>query len=389
MAPYLASLELQRIRDWDGFLAALNRWGLPGENLVYADTEGTIGWKPAGRMPVRDGWDGLLPVPGDGRYEWRGWLDGDALPIEANPSRGWVASANQMNLPAGYDGAVSYEWAPSYRYTRIADALGAEDKWSVEDAARLQTDYTSAPARWLVKRLEGAQGRSDIEKRALTVLSGWDGRLEVSSAPAALFEVWLRHHLPAAVWSRVLRAEGLEAQAAKELESISGPALLHAIERGALSSDEEQAALLESLGAAASDVERRLGNDWTKWQWGAIHHARFDHPLGARLESALGESVAIGPLPRGGSGDTPGATTYEASDFRQRSGASVRLVIDVGEWDRSLAMNTPGQSGVPGSAHYDDLAAKWAADETFPFLWSRDRIEAETVRRIRLEPATD
>jgi penicillin amidase len=145
-------------------------------------------------------------------------------------------------------------------------------------------------------------------------------------------------------------------------------------------------AILDSLVAAGADVEQRLGADWGAWRWGALHYSRFDHPLAAPLRAKLGIETAIGPLPRSGSGDTPGATTYEPPDFRQRSGASVRVVIDVGAWDNSVAMNTPGQSAVPGSDHYQDLFAKWAADETFPLLWSRDRIEAETTQRIRLEP---
>jgi penicillin amidase len=389
MAPYLASLELQRVRDWDGFLAALNRWGLPGENLVYADTSGTIGWKPAGRVPVRRGWDGLLPVPGGGRYEWAGWLDGDALPVESNPARGWVGSANQMNLPVGYVHAVGYEWAPPYRYERIAEALAARDRWSVEDASRLQTDYVSMPARWLVERLAGIEGRSAVERRALSLLDGWDGRLDASSAAAALFEVWLRRHLPAAVWDRVTGEQGLDDEAARELEKASVPALLAVFERGDLDREQETSALLESLTAATADVEQQLGKNWSAWRWGDLHHSRFDHPLASMLREKLGVDTAIGPSPRSGSGDTPGATTYEAPDYKQRSGASVRVVIDVGAWDESVAMNTPGQSGVPGSDHYQDLFPKWAADETFPLLWSRDRIEAETVRRIRLDPVAD
>ncbi len=112
-----------RARDWDGFLAAMNRWGSSGENQVYADTDGNIGWKPAGLIPRRPNWDGLLPVPGDGRYEWEGFLEADELPVEFNPPQGWVASANEMNLPEGYpheEKKVGFEWYAPYRYQRIA-----------------------------------------------------------------------------------------------------------------------------------------------------------------------------------------------------------------------------------------------------------------------------
>jgi penicillin amidase len=385
MAPYLGSLALQRVSDWNGFVAALDRWGLPGENLVYADVDGAIGWKPAGRSPIRAGWDGLLPVPGDGRYEWTGYLGGDALPVEANPDRGWVATANQMNLPAAYPHSIAYEWAPPFRYERIVEVLSGE-RLSIEDAARLQTDYVSLAARPLVARLEGLDGTTELQIRALAMLRGWDCRLAPRSGAAALFEVWLRRHLPAAVWSRVARAEGLPEDAALALQSASVPALLAAIESVILPPDERRAALLESLGAAAVDVEERLGPDSKSWHWGALHHAWIEHPLSRLLRAKLGVEADLGPIPRGGSGETPGATTYRSSDFRQESGASVRLVLDVGAWDGSVAMNTPGQSGVPGSEHYGDLFKDWAAGRSFPFLWSRDRVEAETTLRIRLEP---
>ena len=100
MAPYLGSVEYMRARNMEQFTAALNRWGAPGENQVYADTEGNIAWKAAGLTPIRPNWDGTLPVPGDGRYEWAGFYDMDELPAEVNPARGWIVTANEMNLPA-------------------------------------------------------------------------------------------------------------------------------------------------------------------------------------------------------------------------------------------------------------------------------------------------
>src|ERR687886_520555 len=102
MAPYVGSIDYMRAQTLDQFAAAMNRWGAPSENQVYADPEGNIAWIPGGLAPIRPNWDGLLPVPGDGRYEWAGFWDRDALPSEINPPRGFVASANQMNLPPSY-----------------------------------------------------------------------------------------------------------------------------------------------------------------------------------------------------------------------------------------------------------------------------------------------
>src|SRR3712207_1770180 len=132
--------------NWDEFLAAMNRWGSPSENQVYADTDGNIGWKPGGLTPVRPNWDGLLPVPGDGRYEWAGYRDMDELPLEYNPQRNWVGSANQNNLPPGYPNAekkIGFEWTDPSRFDRISEVLGADRKFGLEDSMALQADNTS------------------------------------------------------------------------------------------------------------------------------------------------------------------------------------------------------------------------------------------------------
>jgi len=122
MAPYFGSMDYMRAQNWDQFRAAMNRWGAPGENQVYADSSGNIGWIPGGLMPVRPNWDGLLPVPGDGRYEWSGYRHGDELPWEFNPARGYVVTANENNIPPQHplyrNGGVGYEWADPARAHR-------------------------------------------------------------------------------------------------------------------------------------------------------------------------------------------------------------------------------------------------------------------------------
>jgi penicillin amidase len=116
MAPYFGSVEYMRASNWREFLAALNRWGAPAENQVYADVDGNIGYKPAGLFPRRPNWDGLLPVPGNGAFEWDGFHDMDVLPVEYNPERGFTGSANSMNLPDDYPiekYPMSFEWSAS------------------------------------------------------------------------------------------------------------------------------------------------------------------------------------------------------------------------------------------------------------------------------------
>ena len=398
-APYLGSIDYMRARDWDGFLAAMNRWGSPGENQVYADTDGNIGWKPAGLIPRRPNWDGLLPVPGDGRYEWEGFLEADELPVEFNPPRGWVASANEMNLPEGYpheEKKVGFEWYAPYRYQRIAEVLSANPASGLQDSLRLQADHLSVPARRIVARLRGLNPEDPETALAVRMLTSWDCVLRADSAPAALFEVWYRMHLREALLrraverivepgrlaeaiSRVMRVEDQAGDARVDLE------ILEELD-ARLGQEALTGVILSSLREAVGHMVRLLGADPTAWEWGRLHHAFLVHPLSPLAEGRTRERMDLGPVPRGGSGDTVGNTAYRLEDFRQTGGSSWRVVIDVGGWDDSLFVNSPGQSGDPASPHYADLFRPWSRDEAVPLLYSRRKVEAATERRIILEP---
>ena len=400
MAPYLGSIETMRAPDVERFTAALNRWGAPGENLVYADEAGTIGWKAAGLTPVRPNWDGTLPVPGDGRYEWAGFYDMDALPAEVNPARGWIATANEMNLPPGFpdDLVITRDWPSPFRSERIAEILGPATGSTVAGMVRLQADYVSLPARRMLSVLAGLSFADPAAARAAGLLAGWDGTLAADSAAAALFQVWYRRHLrpglrrlalaqilppekvPAAL-AAVLPEEDLTGDPRIDLDLIENPG-------GRLGDNPATvlARLFEaSLAAAMADMTDLLGPAEQDWAWGRLHQARFAHPAGPAMSAAARQQAAVDPAPRGGSADTVGATTY-LPDFTQASGATFRLVVDVGGWDNSVVMNSPGQSGDPASPHYADLVAPWAADGAVPLLYSRDRIEAVAHERIRLVP---
>lgn len=391
MAPYLGSLEIMRARSWAEFLAAMNRWGAPSENQVFADVDGNIGWKPGGLAPIRPNWDGLLPVPGEGQYEWDGFLDMDALPVEYNPSRGWVATANQMNLPSGYDTQLGWEWRAPFRYGRIAEILEQNRALTLEDSVALQSDYLSLPARRLTALLEGAEAENEVQQKALDLLLSWDHRLERESSVAPLFEIWLRRKLDPLLLQRLIELNpSLPEDTDEVLSRIHPERLLEILESpdgwlGGSPQAERDRILLDSLESAVAATEERLGTDWSEWRWGNLHTIELRHPLSALMDPGVRAQADVGPLPRGGSGDTVGATGYDR-DFLQVSGASFRMVIDVGEWDNSLAMNNPGQAGDLRSEHYDDLFERWANDQAFPLLYSRQRIEQHTSHRIRLTP---
>lgn len=146
--------------------------------------------------------------------------------------------------------------------------------------------------------------------------------------------------------------------------------------------------LARTLAAAYMDLLERFGADSTRWQWGDLHQGYFEHPLSAVAGEEHRKTLDVGPLPKGGSASTIMHAAYRPQDFRVTAGASVRFVLDVGNWDASVCMNAPGQSGDCRSPHYGDLSALWARGEYVPFLYSKEAVAAATSQRITLLPAS-
>lgn len=390
MAPYFGSIDYMKAQDFTQFRRAMRRWGAPTENQVYADTAGNIGWVTGGLAPVRPNWDGLLPVPGDGRYEWQGFLDGAQLPYAFNPKQGWFASANEMNLPAGYpykEHKLGFEWPDNARARRIAHMLTSTPKASMEDMERLQNDVVSLNARRLVALLKPLSSPDRDTGAALHLLSSWDGAETATSAAAALYEVWWSRHLGRAFKEAVLAPE-----LARAMDAPHASVLLESLEQpmrrfGADATRKRDALLLSTLAAAWADMTALQGKDPQRWQWGKLHFSMFVHPMAPILDSGERAQVNVGPLPRAGGPHTVNVSSYHADNFWQIHGASFRMVLDVGNWDNSRAINTPGQSGNPASPHYRDLANSWAEGQYFPLLYSKQAVEKAAGEVIELMPA--
>ncbi len=214
-AGYLAALGLDRARSWPEFRAALSHWKAPGENFVYADVDGNIGYQAAALVPIRRTWNGTLPVPGwAGAYEWRGWYALDDLPHALNPADGYLATANNDTLPAGERRAINYEWGSPARINRIRDVFRATPTFSVDASRRLQHDVLAWNAGQLVPLLAGVSSdRPDVEAARQRLLA-WDRRLTVESSDASLYVLWesalarrlVRGRLDAALAADIWRA---------------------------------------------------------------------------------------------------------------------------------------------------------------------------------------
>ena len=390
MAPYFGSIGYMHARNFTEFKRAMAKWGAPSENQLYADVAGNIGWVTGGLAPIRPNWDGLLPVPGDGRYEWAGFWSGEQLPSALNPAAGWLASANEQNLPEGYpyrERKLGFEWPSAARWQRVAETLQALPKVSIEDSMRLQNDLLSVPARRLQAVLRGVRMNESRATAAASLLLGWDGRERGNSAATALFEVWWSRHLGPAVKDALLprAAAGMIRTADTELllETMErpGPAL------GSAAIARRDEIVETSLAAAWAEMLQLAGPDPAAWRWDKLHYTLFAHPLANAADVGVRARLNVGPFPKQGGSDTVNVSSYDPANFRQIGGPSFRVVIDVGNWDNSRAMNTPGQSGEPASAHYRDLAPLWLKGEYFPLLYTRAKVEAAAVRRIELVPA--
>jgi penicillin amidase len=382
-SPYLGSLNFQRANNFGEFKSAMQKWRTPGSNLVFADTHGDIAYVPAALTPKRQGagYDGLLPVPGDGRYEWNGFYANNELAGVVNPPSGYFASANDYNIPSGYPVIPTYEWQLPYRKQRMDEILSGQPRATVKDSLALQRDEKSLVATNILPYLRTLSSADPGTAKALDLLRGYDGVASQESGAAALFETWIMLYLHSG-WAHSM----LPQAAADVLVRTINPDLSLVIESLAAPDDwfgDNGAAirdklLLDTLGQAFAGVSAQLGADPASWHWGTVHHVEFAHPLGG---------PNVGPIPVGGSYHTIHPSFFNPFTYQQIIGATFKMVLDVGNWDASYAINAPGQSGDERSAHYSDLSGLWSSGGSFPLLYTQAEIQRNAAARMRLVPA--
>lgn len=388
----LANIGIDLAHDWASFREALRVHTSP-TNFTYADIDGNIGWQAAGGLPHRaDGHDGLLPAPGDGRYDWQGLQPLEALPSSFNPALGWFGTSNEMNLPPDYpaeERRVSFEWRDRFRHERVTQMLDATPRATLADSVALQHDTLSVLALQMVRLLPDMPPAWAAEA---ALLRAWNGRVDADSAAAALYEVW---------WTRLERA----------LHALIIPPSLHDLLPGPVNAtvqlslfqspdsrfgaDPAQARdrmLADTFGAAVAELRERLGPLPAAWRWGALHTITLRHSL-ASVPAVAAAFPAIGGPEAESGGDpytvmarwyTPkagGAHAYAAT-----GGASYLMVCDVGDWDRSLYLNFPGQSADPHSPHYADFLPGWLRGAMQKLAFSPRSVDAATIRRLTLQP---
>jgi penicillin amidase len=370
--PSLA-LAAARARSFEEFRQAALEVGCPGQNFVYADVAGTIGYQCTGVHPVRRSGDGTRPLPAS-EAGWDGSVPPSELPHHQDPSEGFLVTANDGLHADGSPHLISNDFHQPYRAVRIADLLAARDDHDAGSMAAIQADTVSLPARRTLPLLLDLEPATEDRRRALGLLAEWDGDLDPGSEPAALFNAWT-----AAIARRVLDPRlGPELTRAylawrEPFQCQALPRLLSERPAGWLDDDLLRAALDEALAEADGKT------------WGELHRLRFAHPL-AEIPG-LEEMFVAADLPWGGDEMTLAQGGIDGTrGFTAAVVPSWRVVWDLGDPDGSAAVLPTGNSGNPASPHWADQVALYAAGRLRPVARSDEAIEAATVAILTVSP---
>jgi penicillin amidase len=337
-AAYLGSFKLAQAPGCTDFFERAMSWKVPTHNLICGDADGNIALQVSGLTPDREGWNGRLPVPGTGRYEWKGFRTD--LPREMNPARGYIATANDNTHPPGYTGRPvfyhSTAGVATSRIARLRQRLGSGAILSVEDHQRIQHDVYSLTAERDIPMFKGWTARNPDAERARAMIAAWDGLLTIETTAGALFVRW-RGLVDRAAWT---------------------------------ARDRERHALIEAgLVKAVERLSGEFGMDWAAWRYGRIARTPLPHMFVPAFD--------LPPVERPGAFGTVNA-----------NGANFRRIVDLSNLDNSVWTNAPGQSGQPGSPFYDNFRESLGNGAYRPLLFTRAAVEKRVAYRLNLRPGT-
>ncbi|PSL00026.1 penicillin amidase [Murinocardiopsis flavida] len=389
-----AVFRLNRATGYADFRAAARTFEVPAQNLVYADTDGSIAYQAPGRIPVRAKGDGRWPAPGwDSDYDWDGFIPFKELPAVRDPERGYIVTANQAAVGADYPHMLTSDWDYGYRSQRIDDLLAdaiADGPVTVADMGRIQMDNANAGARALVPHLLDTPVGDRLGGRvaeARDLLADWDFRQDAGSAPAAFYNATWRHLLPL-LFDELGENTSMDGSSrgflvvAGLLEDPDSPWW-----DGAEASGPDHVLAL-AMERAAEELAEEHGGDPADWRWGELHTFTPTH-------QTLGTS-GIGPVEWLFNGDTVpsagGSSTVNATGWKVDKGyevdwvPSMRMVLDLGEPADSRWVDLTGASGHAFHPAYGDQTELWQRGATLPMPFGRASVRAAAEDELTLHP---
>lgn len=396
--PLRGFLDSLGATTFEEFFAAFAQWPLLPLGMVYADIHGDIGYRLVGQAPVRNRGYGTMPAPG-----WVGpacWADEGVpfsdMPSVLNPEGGYTAAANTQPEPHGSGPFLGMDWVDGYRLNRILEALKERSDWDISASAALQLDVKSMPWKEMREIILSSPSASAESLAARRLLEPWDGRMASDSRAATLFHLFV-----AELAGRTARAKAPRSYPwalGRSVNPVIGGSLFAARQTGRVSRLLKSlpdgwfpggwpAEIDDALRSAYLAAQARLGQPSENWQWGRARSAAvLTHPLG-RLP-LVGSCFNLGPFPFPGDANTVAQAGAFREDPLTRPGVlpSLRMVLDVGNWDNSLFSLPGGQSGNPLSPHYADLLPFWLQGAGVPIPWTSEAVNAATVETLLLNP---
>jgi penicillin G amidase len=358
-------LDLNRAGNWKEFTAALARYPGPGQNFVYADVDGNIGYQAAGMLPIRRNYDGDVPVDGaSGDFEWDGYIPFDQLPVFYNPPRGWIVTANQNPFPENFPFRVSGDFGTPYRSREIRDRLLARAGWKPQDMLGVQKDVYSGFSSFLAAQIVAAYDRKKPAKQELSagvaLLRTWNGQMEKQTPAPLLITLaynQLRNAAVHAAWPGAKITDIYQPYMAP----VAIQRILESGGRGFFPDQDD--ALLAALHAAIDEGRRTQGGNVARWDYGRYNLLTIKHPVGSQLP-VFGSYFNIGPVEMSGSSTTIKQTSVLL-------GPSMRFVADLANWDGSFNNIDIGQSGQILSRHYKDQWDAHYVGRSFPMQFEK------------------
>ncbi|MFN8215845.1 MAG: penicillin acylase family protein [Solirubrobacterales bacterium] len=372
---FAGMFELLEIESGPDLVAKLAGHTSPASNLIWADRGGSIGYKLIGRLPVRRGGCPDLPKPGwTGEFEWEGTVPYEELPELTDPDSGYLVTANNRIVGDSYPHHITSEWLDGFRAARIEQLLNETERHDLDSFEAIQVDDLSLPGLEAARRLGRLRPRGQRERSAIERLRSWDGRLDRETIAGTVYQAFLlrlaREVARAAIGDRDLCERWLDRADNGFTPHTTSPWRWHSHlmalwEEGdeSLIGRDWDGLVLEALAGALDDLEERFGPEPGAWRWGRVHEMEFPHPLGG--SNPLLRRLFNRRLRAGGAQETVSQIAYDPNDpYRAVWAPSWRMVADPADPDRSRWQMFTGQSGHPGSRHYDDLQADWLEGRT-------------------------